>query len=106
MNAIKVKTITPWVIMPKDFKRMINRKNISALLKDFRDFVDRNPNYYYPFQGYIKWNNESQYEIFPLIHYYMNKHLLDANTRSIKFKDDLKRVKDMVEQLTLEEVEW
>lgn len=103
MEIVKVRSINPVYAYPKDLKAIVQKTNISNLLRDFRNFVDSHPNYFFPYRGYHKdQGRDTVYDIYPFLHYYENEHLLEAGSRSIDFKSDLPRIKEMIEIQTTE----
>lgn len=81
----------------KDIAMMFGYKSPERLLKDFRDFADDNPNYFRPIaKPYVKNNGfDTLYNIYAFAFYFENKDLVDAGSRSISFRKELDRLKEV-----------
>lgn len=93
MNIIKA-TFTPqyWAL-PKDIALIFGYKSPTKLLTSFRAFCDGRPNYFNPTKPYkAEEGTKTLYNIYAFAHYFENRELLDAGSRSIKFDDDLPRL--------------
>lgn len=100
---LQVAELYPLEARKKDLEALLNYSNLSAILKSFRKFVDENPKYYYPYEGYYKISGKDfVYDILPVYHYKRYQHLLDAGTRSITFKNEVPRLKELMELNTKE----
>lgn len=106
MEAIKIRAMHSPYAYAKDIKQLINQKNVSVFLKDFREFVDENPNYFSPYRGYHYADKKDRlYDIYPILWYHENKSFANAGSRTVNFKDDLGRLKEMVEIQTYKMME-
>lgn len=98
MEIVKVRAMHSPYVYAKDIKVLINQKNVSNFLRDFREFVDENPNYFSPYRGYHKrTGKDSLYDVLPIIWYHENKSFANAGSRTVSFKQDLPRLKELVE---------
>lgn len=97
MEVIKVIPVFQLWMYPKDIQTLIGRKSssTSVFLKEFRDFCEERPNYFKPVKPIQDdLNSETQYNYFAILHFYENRQMLLAGTRSLNFKDDLPRLKE------------
>lgn len=93
MNIIKASFTPQYWAYTRDIALIFGYKNPSGLLKKFRLFCDERPNYFNPATPYIKDNSsDTKYNIFCFAHYFENRGLIDAGTRSLKFENDLPRL--------------
>ncbi|TLQ49310.1 hypothetical protein FEZ33_01375 [Ruoffia tabacinasalis] len=93
MNIIKA-TFTPqyWAL-PKDIALIFGYKSPTKLLTSFRAFCDSRPNYFNPTKPYRELEGtDTIYNVYAFAHYFENRQLLDAGTRSLKFENDLPRL--------------
>lgn len=96
METVKVKKMTQKYAFSKDIGRIFNYKDPAKLLKGFREYADANPNAFKPYRPYIKNHGmDTLYDIICFAYYFENKDLLDAGTRSISFKHELPRLKEV-----------
>jgi len=80
----------------KDIAMIFGYKDPTRLLKDFRDYADHHPNAFLPYKPYIKNKGmDSLYDIICFAYYFENRDLLEASTRSISFKEELPRLKEV-----------
>lgn len=96
MQLISTKVKTQHYASRKDVARIFGYKNPSDLLKRFRSFADDNPKHFSPYRAYIK--NEGMDTLYCIIcfaHFFENKDLLEAGNRSIEFKNELPRLKEV-----------
>lgn len=78
---------------PRDIAHIFGYKSPTLLLREFRQFCDKRPNYFKPAKPYIQEEgSDIRYNIFCFAHYFENKGMLDAGTRSLKFEQDLPRL--------------
>lgn len=98
MEIVKVRAMHSPYVYAKDIKVLINQKNVSNFLRDFREFVDENPTYFSPYRGYHKTDSkDALYDVLPIIWYHENKSFANAGSRTVTFKQDLPRLKELVE---------
>lgn len=96
MELLQTKVKTQQFARRKDIACIFAYKNPSNLLKQFRQFADDNPKAFYPYKPYIKnVGMDSLYDILCFAYYFENKDLLEAGTRSISFKEELPRLKEV-----------
>lgn len=81
----------------KGIAEIFGYKSPGRMLKDFRDFVDGNPNYFKPIKRpYVKNKGlHTMYSIYAFAFYFENKDLVDAGSRSISFKKELENLKEV-----------
>ncbi|MGF3113731.1 hypothetical protein [Facklamia sp. P9177] len=97
MEIVKVRSVIQMWIYPKDVQRLIGKKQTSTyyFLKDFREFCKDRPNYFNPVKPIQSdLNSDVQYNYYAIVHFFENRELLMAGTRSIKFENDLERLKE------------
>lgn len=96
MTVVQVKTKAQQYATRKDIARIFCYKDPTRLLKDFRNHADENESKFYPYKPYIKNHGmDTLYDIICFAYYFENKDLLDAGTRSISFKEELPRLKEV-----------
>lgn len=97
MELLTIRETKQIYAFPKDIGLMFGRKAPSRLLTSFRAFCDSRPNYFNPItKPYVDMaGSGTQYNVLAFAHYYENKDLLDAGSRSINFKADLGRLKEV-----------
>lgn len=96
MNLVAVKTVPQHWARPKEVGRIVGYKDPSKLLKSFREFCEKRPNFFSPHKPFIK--NEGMdisYDILCFAFYFENRNLLDAGSRSLNFQKDLIRLKEV-----------
>lgn len=99
MEMVSIKTKTQQWAMAKDIGRILGYKQPSLLLKRFREFADKNPNYFAPHKPYLKIQGmDTVYDILCFAFYFENRDLLDAGTRSLNFKKDLPRLREVYKE--------
>lgn len=91
MNVIKASFMPVYWAYPNTISIICGYKHPAKILKSFREFCEKRPNYFSPCRPYHT-NGEPQYNVYCFMHYYENRKLLDSGTRSLKFKDDLPRI--------------
>lgn len=80
----------------KTIAEIFDYKNPTSLLKTFREIADEQPHVFRPYTPYIKNNGmDTLYNIICFAFYFENKDLLEAGTRSIRFSDELPRLKEV-----------
>lgn len=96
MELLTIRESKQIYAFPKDIGLLFGRKAPSRLLSSFRTFCDSRPNYFHPVKPYVDMQGSgTQYNVLAFAHYFENRDLLDAGTRSLKFKDDLERLKEV-----------
>lgn len=97
MEIINVKPVIQAWLYPRHVAVLIGAKatKTSNFLRDFEAFVAKRPNYFNPVKPMITGEGrDAMYNFYAIAHYHENKDLLDAGTRSLNFKEDLKRLKE------------
>src|SRR5699024_5274178 len=80
----------------KTIAEIFDYKNPSKLLKTFRELADEQPHIFWPFKPYVKNKGmDTLYNVICFAFYFENKDLLEAGTRSIKFSEELPRLKEV-----------
>ena len=80
----------------KTIAEIFDYKNPSKLLKTFRELADEQPHIFRPYKPYVKNKGmDTLYNVICFAFYFENKDLLEAGTRSIKFTDELPRLKEV-----------
>ena len=80
----------------KTIAEIFDYKNPSKLLKTFRELADEQPHIFRPYKPYVKNKGMGTlYNVICFAFYFENKDLLEAGTRSIKFADELPRLKEV-----------
>ena len=80
----------------KTIAEIFDYKNPSSLLKTFREIADEQPHVFKPYKPYVKNKGmDTLYNVICFAFYFENKDLLEAGTRSIKFADELPRLKEV-----------
>ena len=80
----------------KTIAEIFDYKNPSKLLKAFRELADERPHIFRPYKQYVKNKGmDTLYNVICFAFYFENKDLLEAGTRSIKFADELPRLKEV-----------
>ncbi|TLQ08511.1 hypothetical protein FEZ48_03510 [Marinilactibacillus psychrotolerans] len=96
MQLLQAVTKTQQYATRKDIARIFCYKNPSQLLKDFRDYAVEHPNTFLPHKPFIKNKGmDTLYDILAFAYYFENKDLLEAGTRSITFKEELTRLRQV-----------
>lgn len=96
MTIFEIKIKTQQFAMTKDIARIFGYKDPAKLLKGFREYSDSNPKAFKPYKPYIKNQGmDTLYDIICFAYYFENKDLLDAGTRSISFKEELPRLREV-----------
>lgn len=91
MNIITANFTPQYWAYRKDIINVFGYKNPTELLRRFKEFCEARPNYFNPCTPFLE-EGDTQYNLYCFAHYYENRGLLDAGTRSLKFKDDLPRL--------------
>ncbi|MCW6663911.1 hypothetical protein NHG23_08450 [Aerococcaceae bacterium NML190073] len=94
LNFLKIHHSVPLVGYPKDCGDLVSKseRSMTDILKRFRAFVKKRPNYFrkLALQPVIEDDGaKTQYNLICFYHYYCNRKLLDAGSRSIKLEDEL-----------------
>ncbi|WP_419986205.1 hypothetical protein [Aerococcus viridans] len=98
VEVVKVRAMHSPYVYAKDIKVLINQKNVSNFLRDFREFVDENPSYFSPYRGYHKRSGkDSLYDVIPILWFNENKEFATAGSRTVTFKQDLPRLKEILD---------
>lgn len=92
MNVVQAFPVAQYWAYPKDLSIMFGYKNLAGMLKDFRGFAKSRPNYFSPVKPFIEGDGDTRYNVFAFAHYFENRALLNAGTRSLSFKKDLPRL--------------
>lgn len=80
----------------KEIARIFSYKDPTRLLKDFRDYADSHEKAFYPYKPYLKNSGmDTLYDIICFAYYFENRDLLESGTRSISFKEELPRLKEV-----------
>ena len=96
MEQIKVRVLHQVWVYQKDIVDIFGYKSPSGLLKKFRDFCDTHPSFFSPHKPYMLHDKSLiQYDVYCFAFYFENRGLLDAGSRSIKFQDDVDRLKEV-----------
>lgn len=96
MKVIEAINISQRYAFKKDIGRVFNYKDPAKLLKSFREYAENNANVFHPYKPFIKnAGMDTLYSIICFAYYFENKDLLEAGTRSIRFKDELPRLKEV-----------
>ena len=96
MEILTVRETRQMYAFPKDIGLLFGRKAPSRLLSSFRKFCDSRPNYFHPIRPYVDMEGSgTQYNVLSFGHYFEHRDLLDSGTRSLNFKDDLERLKEV-----------
>ncbi|MGX7108325.1 hypothetical protein [Facklamia miroungae] len=97
MEIVKVRPVIQMWLYKKDVEQLIGRKSTSAhnFLRDFEKFCRSRPNYFKPVKPFQSDSHSTtQYNYYAIVHFFENRELLMAGTRSINFKNDLERLKE------------
>lgn len=96
MDLLKIRTQSQHYATPKDIARIFCYKNPSTLLKHFREYAAEHPKAFYPHKPFIKNKGmDTLYDIVAFAYYFENKDLLESGTRSITFKKELPRLREV-----------
>lgn len=96
MHIVTGKVVHQQFAFKKDIGRIFNYKDPTRLLKSFRDYADDNTKAFHPHRPYIKnIGMDTLYNILAFAYFIENKDLLEAGTRSISFKEELPRLKEV-----------
>lgn len=96
MHVLKTLEIPPIWLDAGNIKQLINRKNPSELLKSFREFVKHNPSYFGDTRPLLDIEGATlQYNFYAFVHFYENRDLLEAGSRSVKFdREEARRIRE------------
>ena len=96
MELVIGKTKNQHYASRKDIARIFCYKDPTRLLKGFRNYADGHPKIFEPYKPYVKNDGmDSVYDILCFAYYFENKDLLEAGTRSISFKEELARLREV-----------
>lgn len=96
MDLLKIRTQSQHWATRKDIARIFCYKDPTRLLKDFREYADEHPKAFDPHKPYIKnAGMDTLYDIISFAYYFENRDLLEADTRSLSFKKDLPRLREV-----------
>ncbi|MGE7366070.1 hypothetical protein ACQKKE_05425 [Desemzia incerta] len=96
MEVLQTKIKTQQYAFTKDVGRIFGYKDPVKLLKSFRDYADGHPNVFRPYKPYIKNRGmDTLYDIICFAYYFENRDLLESETRSVSFKNELPRLKEV-----------
>lgn len=96
MQLIQAVTKTQQYATRKDIARIFGYKDPTRFLKNFREYANKHPKAFYPHKPFI--DNEGMYTLYDIMafaFYFENKDLLEAGTRSISFKEELPRLRQV-----------
>lgn len=87
--------LPPIYLRTQDIQRLISLKNVSDILRDFRNFCEKHPSYFGKTVPVRKFDgNDTRYNLYAFGHYWLNKPYLDAGNRTIKYNlEALEKVK-------------
>lgn len=97
MEVVTSVNFMPIAAYPKQLGEMIGRKSLTKELQDYRKFIEKNPSHFgkwipvYEIEG-----SDRLYDVVCFLHWMGHKDLLKAGSRSVKFKDDLPRISEMM----------
>ncbi|MCW6681566.1 hypothetical protein NHG29_01635 [Aerococcaceae bacterium NML160702] len=94
LNFLTIHHSVPLIGYPKQCAKLvsISERTATDVLSRFREFVKKRPNYFrkLALQPVIEMDGvKTQYNLICFYHYYCNRKLLDAGSRSIKLEDEL-----------------
>lgn len=96
MELLQAKPKVQQYATPKSIGYIFCRKNPSTLLKNFREYAEKHPKTFYPHKPFIKNNGmDTLYDIMAFAFYFENRDLLESGTRSISFKEELPRLRQV-----------
>lgn len=97
MNLVTAKKLNQVYAYQKDIALIFGYKHPQRLLKAFRDICDERPSYFFPItKPYVRdGDSGASYNIYAFAHYFENRGLLDAGSRSLNFREDLQRLKEV-----------
>lgn len=96
MIVLEARKISQQYASRKNIAKIFDYKDPTKLLRGFRDLVDNNPSMFHPYKPYIKNNGlDTLYSIICFAYFFEFKDLLEAGTRSISFKKELPRLKEI-----------
>ena len=73
---------------------MVGRKPSSELTREFREFADKNPNFFSPHKGYIGGAHSSyQYDPLCFLFFLENRDLIKDGVRFLNFRKELPNLK-------------
>ena len=81
-------------MFPKELFKMVGRKPSSGLTGEFREFADKNPNFFSPHKGYIGGAHSSyQYDPLCFLYFLENRELIKDEVRFLNFRKELPNLK-------------
>lgn len=91
-------------IYPKTFEKVIDQGStrVYNINKDFKKFIEENQDYFEPIFpiDYVVLKGDgikTQYNVYCLLHYFLNKNRLDAGLKPVRsFKDDIKAFREVM----------
>lgn len=95
---LQVKNAVQLYGFASDCGTLVGRKNPTPLLRGFKAFVNKRPNYYNPIsrKPYVEIDKGLvSYNLICFLHYFVNRDLLDSGSRSVKLEDDIDGLKTM-----------
>lgn len=96
MDLLKIRTQAQLWATRREIARIFCYKNPTHLLKGFREYADEHPKAFYPHKPFIKNGGmDTLYDIISFAYYFENRDLLEAGTRSLSFKKDLPRLREV-----------
>lgn len=96
MEILQAKKKTQQFAFTKDIASIFGYKDPVKLLKGFREYADSHPSAFNPYKPYVKNRGmDTLYDIVCFAFYFENRDLLDSGTRSITFKQELPRLKEV-----------
>lgn len=96
MIYLEVEKTTKKYASRKTIGEIFDYKDPSKLLRGFRQLADERPSVFKPCVPYIENKGlDRLYNIICFAFYLENKDLLESGTRSIKFSDELPRLKEV-----------
>lgn len=99
---VRVTKLGQLYAFPRDIAVLIGQKSPTRFLKRFRDFCESRPNYFEGQYPYLEMEgSDVTYNIYCFLHWFEHRDLLDAGSRCVSFKKDIKRIREMVALSTL-----
>lgn len=98
MQLVESKPINQVWAYNNDIAEIFNYKSPATMLKQYREFCDRNPSYFKPHKPYLKFQGKTMvYDVFCFAFYFENRDLLEIGSRSmlVSFQEDLERIKEV-----------
>lgn len=96
MQLVEPKPVNQIWAKRKTIAKVFDYKNPSDLLKQFRKYADDHPRVFGKHKAYLKNQGmDTLYNVLAFAFYLENKDLLEAGTRSLRFNDELDRLKEV-----------